>query len=167
MKKILLSLLIIVSSTFLFAQKKVELFDLVKSLAENKGNDMGDWAVGKPTAYPVKWKEDKVTMSEDTAINFYRQGFADIMVNGVSAVPSTKPANVMLRGPRSGFMAYSILVIYKNNNTLPPSIDSLFGKKTYTSTLVKSCVINQTSGFNYYQVDDWSKNSVKLNCPAK
>lgn len=196
MKKIFLSITLMIFSTFLFSQKKIELFDLVKTLAEKEGIDGGDWAVGRPATYPVKWKEDRVIMSEDTSINFYRQGFADILINKMSVVPASKPINVMLRGPRSSYMAYNILIAYKNSSRVKPSIDSLFGKNNYTFKLLKSCTTTPNFGFDYYEVsipkrnklfikivwrsnntgmwiisldcnDDWSKNSLKTSCPGK
>jgi hypothetical protein len=95
-----------------FCQKKVELFDLVKKLVQDSSefSDVGDWAVGSPSTYRVKWQSDRIIMSDDIKINFFRKGSADISVKGITPANPSKPMkwNVMLMGPRSGFTSFII-----------------------------------------------------------
>jgi hypothetical protein len=51
---------------------KNELYDLIKKLINDSTGyeNVGDWAVGQPKKFPVKWNEDRIIMSEDTSINF-------------------------------------------------------------------------------------------------
>jgi hypothetical protein len=176
---------------------KTELYDLIKKLVPDSTGyeNVGAWAVGQPKKYPVKWNEDRIIMSEDTSINFYRMGTADITILGRSFMQDGKPVkwNVMLKGPRMGYASFSI--ISSTNEMMVPkyTIDSVFGKKPFTAKLLKSCDGKTLSGYYYYEVkipkkdvtylklswlsvngstairidcyDSWSKYAVKLDCP--
>ncbi len=75
MKKLLLYIILTCSIVTASAQStKTELYDLIKKLLYDSTGyeNVGDWAVGQPKKFPVKWKADKIEMSEDTSINFYR-----------------------------------------------------------------------------------------------
>jgi hypothetical protein len=186
------------SSTFVSAQTaKTELYDLLKKfLVDSTGyENVGDWAVGAPKKFPVKWKEDRVIMSDDTSINFYRTGTADITIKGKSFMQVAQPVkwNMMLKGPRMGYTSFSI--ISSPSSELQPrfTIDSVLGKKPFTAKLLKSCDSKILSGYYYYELklpkkdivfiklswislngntairfdcyDNWSKYAVKLDCP--
>lgn len=177
--------------------QKTELYDLVKKLLyDSTGYEtVGDWAVGKPTKFPVKWKEDRIIMSDDTAINFYRMGTADITIKGKSFTHAmNQPAkwNIMLKGPRMGYSSFSIISTPSKGLSVKYTIDSLFGKKSFKATLLKSCDSKTVAGYYYYEVklpkkdlafikfswlsvngntairidgyDSWSKYAVKLDC---
>ncbi len=65
MKNILALFIMLLAVTFSFGQsKKIELFDLVRKLVQDSSvsGTSGDWAVGHPATYPVKWQEDRVVM---------------------------------------------------------------------------------------------------------
>ena len=66
--------------------QKTELYDLLKKIIPDSTGyeNVGDWAVGKPKLFPIRWKEDRLIMSEDTSINFYRLGTADMSIMAVS-----------------------------------------------------------------------------------
>lgn len=193
MKNIVISFILLITTFSAFSQaKKTELYDLVKNFVADSTlyASPGDWAVGLPATYPVQWKTDRIEMSDDIKINFFRKGTVYITVNG------SKPAkgNIMLRGPRSGFNSFNIsLPAYKIGN-VKPTIDNLFGKKLYTYKLLQSCNTNSATGFSYYQLlipkkvisflklawsckdescvlnldcyDDWSKQYAELTCPG-
>ena len=181
-----------------FAQTtKTELYDLVKNLMYDSTGyeNVGDWAVGNPKKYPVTWKADRIEMSNDTSINFYRMGTADITVNKKTFMQGTVPVkwNIMLKGPRMGYGSFSI--ISGNSNGIEPryTIDSLFGTRPFKAKLLKSCDNKTIGGYYYYEVkipkkdlayikfswlsvngstalridvyDSWSKYAVKLDCP--
>ena len=181
-----------------FAQPvKTDIYELIKKLLYDSTGyeNIGDWAVGKPKKYPVAWKADKIEMSSDTSINFYRMGTADITVNGRSLTQSGQPVkwNVMLKGPRMGYGSFSIISTPTNELHPKFNIDSLFGKKPYEAKLLKSCDQKELTGYYYYQLkipkkdlaflkvswllvngatairvdcyDDYSKYAVKLECP--
>ncbi len=157
MKKIIgITNLVLLTSLSFGQAKKTELYDLVKKfMADSTGyGSFGDWAVGSPKTYPVKWQEDRVTMSDDMKINFFRNGTADIAVNGNSYedAKNTSMWNVMLKGPRSGFTSFTISSPASANILAKPTIDSLFGQKKYSYKLLQSCDKNPASGFYYYQV---------------
>ncbi len=189
--KIILSFFSLLLSAATFSQlKKVELYNLVKKLVQDSSgySTVGDWAVSKPAAFPIKWQADRIEMSDDMKINFFRKGTANITVNG--SIPIKW--NVMLKGPRSGFSSFSISS--ENNKTMKAktTIDSLFGKKPYSYTLLKDCAAGLSQGFYYYQLkmpkktmtwikiswvcsagncsltldcyDDWSKQYADLSC---
>ena len=186
------------STGYAFAQPvKTELYDLIKKLlCDSTGSEnVGDWAVGQPKKFPVNWKEDRIEMSEDTSINFYRLGTADITVKGRSFMKAAQPVkwSIMLKGARSGYSSFSILSSPANDMQPKYNIDSIFSKKPVTAKLLKSCDGKLLSGFYYYEVklpkkdvafiklswlslngatalridcfDSWSKYAAKLDCP--
>jgi len=198
MRKFILFLIISSSALAVSAQPtKTELYDLIKKLLYDSTGyeNAGDWAVGQPKKFPVKWNEDRIIMSEDTSINFYRTGSADITMKGRSFMKAGQPVkwNVMLKGPRMGYTSFSI--ISSSSEEIQPKyiIDSVFGKKPFTSKLLKSCDTKTLAGYYYYEVklpkkdlafiklswlsvngntairidcyDNWSKYAVKLDCP--
>ncbi|MBI1780021.1 MAG: hypothetical protein HYR66_01415 [Sphingobacteriales bacterium] len=198
MKKILLLMLIYYCSDATHAQSsKTELYDLIKKLVSDSTGEpgVGEWGVGEPKKLPVKWKEDRVIMSDDTSINFYRLGTADIIIKGKSFAQNSQPVkwNIMLKGPRMGYTSFSI-ISSPSNEMLPKfTIDSVFGKKPFTSKLIKSCENKTIAGYYYYEIkipkkeivyiklswlslngntamridcyNDYSKYAAKLDCP--
>jgi hypothetical protein len=198
MKKIILFAALIFSYSVTFSQSpKTDLYDFIKKLITDSTGyeNVGDWAVGNPKKFPVKWNADKIEMSDDTSINFYRRGTADISIKGKTLMQGAAPVkwNVMLKGPRMGYGSFSI--ISGNSADIQPksSIDSLFGKKPFKAKLLKSCDTKTMAGYYYYEVkipkkdiayikfswlsvngstalridcyDSWSKYAVKLDCP--
>ncbi|MFT3679392.1 MAG: hypothetical protein QM791_03915 [Ferruginibacter sp.] len=158
MKRVLLYILSIVFYTAASAQSpKTELYDLIKKLLYDSTGyeNAGDWAVGQPKKFPVKWQADRIEMSEDTSINFYRQGTVDLAIKGKSFSQAGKPVkwSIMLKGPRMGYTSFSIICS-------PPSpeipakmnIDSLFGNKPFKAKLLKSCDSKPLTGYYYYEV---------------
>ncbi len=135
--------------------QKTELFDLVKLLMyDSTGfSNVGDWAVGKTKKFPVKWKDDAITMSEDTAINFYRMGTVDLLLNGNYITEAGQPLkwNIMLKGPRMGYGSFAI--ISSPSTSLKPkmTVDSLFGNKIFMAELIKSCD-RDFAGYYYYKL---------------
>lgn len=176
---------------------KTEFYDLIKKLLYDSTGyeNVGDWAVGRPAKFPVKWKADKIEMSEDTSINFYRMGTADLKIKEKSFAVNGKPLlwQIMLKGPRMGYSSFAI--ISQNSKDIQPkfTIDSLFGKKPFTAKILKSCDDKTLAGFYYYELkipkkdiaylkiswlsvngstalridcyDSWSKYAAKLDCP--
>jgi hypothetical protein len=139
------------------AQPKTELYDLIKKfMFDSTGySNVGDWGVGNAKKFPVKWKENKITMSDDTAINFYRMGSADISIKGktyTDAAGQPVKWNIMLKGPRMGYSSFSIISSPSKDLTIKNSIDSLFGNKPFTAKLLKSCDGRSLSGYYYYEV---------------
>jgi hypothetical protein len=176
---------------------KVELYDLVKKIITDSTGyeNVGDWAVGNAKKFPVKWKEDRIIMSEDTSINFYRMGTAEIIIKGKSFTQNSQPVkwNVMLKGPRMGYTSFSIISTPPSAELKPGfNIDSVFGSKPFKAKLLKNCE-KTLGGYYYYEVklpkkdiayikfswlnlngntamridcyDAWSKYAVKLDCP--
>src|SRR6185437_6657304 len=89
---------------------KTGLYDLIKKfMYDSTGyENVGDWAVGDPKKYPVKWKDDGIIMSDDTSINFYRRGNATvILTNDLGGTPLQW--QLMLKGPRSGYSSFSMI----------------------------------------------------------
>ena len=191
-------LLLLLIAGYSFSQtKKTELFDLIKIFVQDSSEypTTGDWAVGEPKTFPVQWESDRIIMSDDLKINFYRNGTANISVNGKTFNEGSKPAkwNVMLRGPRMGFTSFNITSPYQRNIHPKQTIDSLLQTSAYTYKLLQSCDSKAGAGFYYYQVsipkkvtswlkvawtcksgtcsvsidcyDDWSKQYADLNCP--
>jgi hypothetical protein len=157
MKKYLLFIVIACGSVAASAQvAKTELYDLLKKLLYDSTGyeNAGDWSVGQPKKFPVKWKADKIEMSEDTSINFYRLGNADIMINGQSFMQAGQPVkwNIMLKGPRMGYSSFSI--ISSPCAALHPkyTIDSLLGKRNFTAKLLKTCDAKTLAGYYYYEL---------------
>lgn len=197
MKKLTLFILIGCSALYVCGQSaKTELYDLIKSLLYDSTGyeNVGDWAVGQPKKFPVKWKADKIEMSQDTGINFFRVGTADVSVKGRNLTHLAQPVkwNIMLKGPRMGYSSFSIL---SSPGDIQPkyNIDSLFGNKPFKARLLKSCDAKAFSGYYYYELklpkkdlaylkigwlslngntalridcyDGYSKYAAKLDCP--
>lgn len=142
------------------------MYDLIKKLLYDSTGyeNVGDWAVGQPKKYPVKWKADKIEMSNDTSINFYRLGTADIVIGGKTFMQDAQPVkwNVMLKGARMGYSSFSIISSPSTEITPKLSLDSLFGKKSFAAKLLKSCETKTLSGFYYYEVKLPKKDKVFL-----
>lgn len=198
MKKIILFFLLSCSMNTLYAQPpKTELYDLIKKLIPDSTGyeNVGDWAVGEPKKFPIKWQTDRIEMSDDTSINFYRRGMMDITINGRSFMQAAQPVkwNMMLKGPRMGYTSFSIISSPSTEIQPKFTIDSLFGKKYFTTKLLKSCDAKSIGGLYYYELklpkkdiiylkvswvtvngatairidcyDNWSKYAAKLDCP--
>lgn len=198
MKKLLLLSIFISLHHFVFAQSaKIEMYDLVRQfLYDSSGfENVGDWGVGHPKKYAVNWKADNLEISPDTSINFYRLGSADAKVRGRTIMQKGVPVKwqLMLKGPRMGYMSFSL--ISSPSIELKPkyTIDSLFGNRPFASKLLKSCDVKTLSGYYYYEVkmpkkdvafikvswisvngntairldcfDNFSRYAVKLDCP--
>lgn len=148
-------LLLLFSATCFSQLKKIELFRLVNKLVQDSSADdtPGDWAVGSPSVYPIKWKSDMIEMSDDMKINFFRKGTVNISINNVVYTNQNIPMNwnLMLKGPRMGFTSFSIESAPHKNIKARTSIDSLFGKNLYSYKLLQDCSSSSTSGFYYYQ----------------
>lgn len=136
--------------------KSVELYDLIKKLwVDSTGySEVGDWAVGNPKKFPVTWKEDRIIMSEDTSINFYRLGSAAVTIGGKTITHENKPVawNIMVKGPRMGYTSIAIISSPSKEFTTLNSLDSLFAGKPFKAELLKSCTKNKNSGFYYYKL---------------
>jgi hypothetical protein len=175
---------------------RIELYDLIKKLLTDSSGyeNVGDWGVGSSKNSPIKWKNDQLEMSDDTAINFFRMGTADILIHGKKPEGSSGLWNLMLKGPRMGYISFSILSPVFTAVISGITLDSLFFTKPYKATMLKSCNA-ASSGYNYYAVkipkkdpayirvgwltqngktvlrldvyDNWSKFAVKLDCPVK
>jgi hypothetical protein len=200
MKTATSSLLLLLIATCSFSQtKKTELFDFIKVLVQDStqysASGTGDWAVGSPRTFPVHWESDRIIMSDDMKINFYRKGTVNISVKGKTLNNGATPSKwmLMLRGPRSGYSSFNITSPYKKNIHPKQTIDSLLPAKQYTYKLLQSCDSKTGTGFYYYQLsipkkvaswlkiewnckdaacnvsiycyDDWSKQYADLNCP--
>ncbi|HSN60580.1 MAG TPA: hypothetical protein VLR49_06580, partial [Ferruginibacter sp.] len=176
---------------------KTELYDLIKEiLYDSTGyENVGDWGVGQPKKFPVKWKADRIEMSEDTSINFYRLGTTDLTIKGHSFMQAAVPVkwNIMLKGPKMGYTSFSIISSPSKEFEPRYTLDSVFGKKNFRAKLLKSCDAKTLSGYYYYELkipkkdiafiklswlsvngntairidcyDSWSKYAVKLDCP--
>lgn len=197
MKKLILCALVCISAINVLAQAaQTELYDLIKKMVTDSTGyeNIGDWGVGKPKKYPVIWKADKIEMSNDTSINFFRMGTADIKLNGRSFTQISQQVkwNVMLKGPRMGFGSFSIISSPSSSMKTKYTLDSLFGKKPFIAKLLKSCDTKDLAGFYYYKLklpkkdivfikiswisingntairldgyDDYSKYAAKLDC---
>ncbi len=175
---------------------KTELYDLIKKLLYDSTGfeNIGDWAVGKPKKYPVSWQSDKIEMSNDTSINFYRKGMSDITIKGKQVMSTGKAGkwNIMLKGPRMGYGSFSIMSPASPDLQPKVSIDSIFAGKPYGAKLLKRCDTKPLLGYYYYEVklpkkdvafvkiswltvngstayridgyDSWSKYAVKFDC---
>jgi len=194
MKKLLLFFALVFSCIAATSQTaKTELYDLIKKLITDSSDyeNVGDWGVKSP----IKWKTENLVMSEDTSINFYRMGAADITIKGQSFRQGTEFVkwNIMLKGPRMGYTSFSIISSPTKDFQPKYTIDSLFGKKNFAAKLLKSCDAKTLSGYYYYEVklpkkdiafikfswisvngntairidcyDNFSKYAVKLDCP--
>ncbi len=155
--KELLTLLLLSTGLSVYAQPQTELYDLLKKfIYDSTGfSNVGDWAVGNAKKYPVKWKEDRIIMSDDTAINFYRMGTVNISIKGktyTGAANQPVKWNMMLKGPRMGYSSFSVISSPSKDFTVKNTIDSLFGNKPYTAKLLKSCDGKSLAGYYYYEV---------------
>ena len=151
----LVTMMMALSSTF--AQSSgTELHSLIsKLLYDSTGySNVGDWAVGTPSKFPVKWKEDRIIMSDDTSINFYRLGSANVKINGRPMVQNGQPVkwNVMLKGPRMGYTSFSIISSPSSQIKPKWNIDSLMGQQKVNYKLLKKCDDKELTGFYYYEV---------------
>ncbi len=157
MKQLIVLMVFLTLGTSLFAQgAKTEVYDLVKKLLYDSTGyeNVGDWAVGQPKKFPVAWKADRVEMSPDTSINFFRRGSATLSVNGRTYQQQGQPIKweIMLKGPRMGYSSFSLLSSASSEISPKFTIDSLFGKRPFKATLIKSCDANPVAGFYYYEV---------------
>ncbi|MGZ8538754.1 MAG: hypothetical protein ACXWV9_10850 [Flavisolibacter sp.] len=197
MKKIIWFMIVSCLLSSVSAQTKTELYNLVKTfLTDSTGyENIGDWAVGDPKKFSVKWKEDRIEMSEDTSINFYRQGTANITIKGRSFMQEGQQVkwNVMLKGPRMGYTSFSIVSSASTELKPKMTLDSVFGTKPFKAKLLKSCDAKTLSGYYYYELklpkediaylklswlsmngntairidcyNNWSDYAAKLDCP--
>lgn len=158
MKKLLLVTIICCYYVTAMAQPvKTELYDLIKKLLpDSTGFDnVGDWGVGNPKKFPVLWKNDRVEMSPDTSINFFRMGLANITLKNKSYTQDGKLLkwNLLLKGPRAGYTSFSIISSPMSSSMQPKyNIDSILGKKPFTAKLLKSCDSKLIAGYYYYQL---------------
>ncbi|MBP6025028.1 hypothetical protein [Ferruginibacter sp.] len=198
MKQLILYILISCIMLSAAAQSpKTELYDLIKKLLYDSTGyeNVGDWAVGQPKKLPVKWMTDRVEMSDDTSINFFRKGTVDLTLKGQSFMQAGQPVkwNIMLKGPRMGYTSFSIISSLSSEIKPIFNLDSVFGKKPFKVKLLKSCDAKTLAGYYYYELklpkkdiafiklswlsvngntamridcyDSWSKYAVKLDCP--
>jgi hypothetical protein len=158
MKKLLLLITICCGAITVPAQSvKTELYDLIKKLLVDSSGyeNVGDWAVGSPKKFPVKWKADKIEMSDDTAINFFRMGTAEITIKGKTFMQAGQPVkwSLMLKGPRSGYTSFSMVSSPLSSEMQPKyTLDSIFGKTKYVAKLLKSCDNKNLAGFYFYEL---------------
>lgn len=175
---------------------KIELYNLIQKLwMDSTGySNIGDWDISKAQKIPIKWKEDRIIMSDDTSINFYRLGSLDIQIGGQSFMLNGQPVKwqIMLKGPRMGFSSFSIISTASKELLGKYTLDSLLRDKQYSAKLLKKCDARALAGYYYYQLkmkgkdvlyiktswvnvngnvmiridgyDDWSKYAVKLEC---
>lgn len=133
-----------------------ELYDFIKNvISDSTGYPIvGDWSVNKLKTAQVKWKTATIQISDDTSINFYRQGTSNFMVNGKKHNTGGKPLlwNIMLKGPRAGYTSFSILSGAARSLAPKMALDSLFGKRPYSAKLLKRCDGSSLAGFYYYEV---------------
>ena len=199
MRKLLLLIAMACNAIAATAQSsKTELYDLIKKLLPDSTGyeNVGDWAVGNPKKNLIKWKNDQLEMSDDTSINFFRSGTVDLSIKGKSFMQAGQPIkwNIMLKGPRAGYTSFSIISSPLCNDLQPKyTLDSVFGKRSFTAKLLKSCDSKTISGYYYYELklpkkdiayvrlswvsvngntavrvdcyDEWSKHAAKLECP--
>lgn len=154
----LISLIIILFFSFptIAQSPKTDIYDFIKGfLYDSTGyENIGDWAVGIPKKYPVVWKADKIEMSNDTSINFFRMGAAVITIRGKEIMTADKAVkwNIMLKGPRMGYSSFSILSPPSSALQEKVTIDSLFKGKPFKAKLLKACDNKAITGFYYYEV---------------
>ena len=144
MKKLLLQIIFTCCTFNASAQSiKTELYDLVKKLLYDSTGyeNVGDWAVGQPKKFPVKWKADKIEMSEDTSINFFRLGTVDLTIKAYSFMEASQPVkwNILLKGPRMGYTSFSIISSPTTEMQPKYNIDSIFINKPFKAKLLRSC----------------------------
>jgi len=157
MRKTISIIIILFFSLPVIAQSpKTEIYDFIKGfLYDSTGyENIGNWAVGNPKKYPVAWKADKIEMSNDTSINFFRMGTANITVRGKEITSADKSAkwNIMLKGPRMGYGSFSLLSPPSVDLHEKVTIDSLFKGKSFKAKLLKACDNKAITGFYYYEL---------------
>lgn len=157
MKQLLLLLSFTIWCNLLSAQtSKIELSTLIeKFICDSTGyENVGDWDATNTLKLPIKWKTAQIEMSDDTSINFFRSGTANITINGKSFMRAGTPVvwNLMVKGPRMGYTNFSIVSSPSNEISAKYTIDSLFGKKNFRARLLKSCESNPVTGFYYYEL---------------
>ncbi len=169
MNKLIFSLLLGCCVCSASAQStKTELYDLIKKLVTDSTGypSVGDWAVGGPKKFPVKWKADRIEMSEDTSINFFRMGTVDMTIRGKSFMQAGQPVkwNIMLKGPRMGYTSFSIISSPSKdlNTTGTIALDSIFWKKPYKAKLIKNCDAKDYAGLTFYELKLPKKDLVYL-----
>lgn len=93
-------------------------------------------------------------MSEDTAINFFRTGTADIKLNGKTITSLAKENNwtIMLKGARMGYDKVSIISPASVDLHPRLTIDSLFGNRPFKAKLLKSCDDKPLMGYYYFEL---------------
>jgi hypothetical protein len=93
-------------------------------------------------------------MSDDTSINFYRQGTANITIKNRSYVQGGQPVkwSVMLKGPRMGYTSFAIVSTASSDLNIKMTIDSIFGTRPFKAKLLKSCDTKTLSGYYYYEL---------------
>ncbi|HXS54606.1 MAG TPA: hypothetical protein VN726_00700, partial [Hanamia sp.] len=102
MKKLILSIFLSGITIMVAAQSnKTSMYDFIKMLLYDSTGfeNVGDWQIGENKKFPVTWKDDRVIMSEDTSINFYRRGIANVVLDNGSRKPPVQPVkwNIMLK----------------------------------------------------------------------
>lgn len=166
MKRIIVLLLISGFCCSAKPQAKTELYELVKKLITDSTGyeNIGDWAVGQPKKYPVNWKSDRIEMSPDTSINFFRMGTAELLVNGRTLTQSGQPAkwSIMLKGPRMGYGSFSILSTPGAPLGAKPTLDSVFGKRSFRAKLLRACAAQAVAGYHFYELKIPGKDLVFL-----
>jgi hypothetical protein len=151
----ILIVLILASASVSFGQTRgTELSTLItKLITDSTGfENIGDWAIGNATKYPVTWKTDLV-MSDDPSINFYRSGLSSVMYKGktlLNAMNRPLPWEVMLKGPRMGYSSYTI-ISGASAELNDFNIESLFPDGNVKSKLIKTCN-TASGGFDFYEV---------------
>ena len=157
MKKLILSIFLSGITIMVAAQpNKTSMYDFIKMLLYDSTGfeNVGDWQLAENKKFPVMWKDDRVIMSDDTSINFYRRGIADIVLNnrGLKQAGQAVKWNIMLKGARSGYSSFSMLSSPSNEIQPKCSVDSLFGNKPFKAKLLKSCDTKPLTGYYYYEV---------------
>ena len=155
MKNIVLCFCIICGIITASAQSaKTELYDLIKKIIPDSTGyeNVGDWDI--TTKFPVKWSTDRIEMSDDTSINFFRRGTAAITINDRSFMQAGQPVkwSILIKGPRMGYTSFSIISSSSGDVQPRPAIENIFGKKPFTAKLLKSCDTKPFAGFYYYEV---------------
>lgn len=157
MKYFLVILVLVSVKISLVAQAaRTDVYDLVKKLMYDSTGyeNVGDWAVGQPRKFPVTWKADRIEMSPDTSINFFRRGSVNLGINGRTYQHQGQPVKweIMLKGPRMGYSSFSLISTPSAEISPKFNLDSLFGKKPFKATMLKSCDKGPVSGFYFYEV---------------
>lgn len=131
-----------------------ELQKLVTSFIADESEDavVGDWAVGEPSKYDVKWSTDKLESGNDPNFSFFRNGMTSAYYRGKTLLNSQKPISwaVTLRGPKEGYTSYSI-ASSPSSELNDFSIESIFSKDAGTWNLLSSCD-EAGKKFRFYEV---------------